>query len=448
MHRNNRLHIAGYSTPGILSNIDAVSSVSGGSLASAYFVANAQKLLNSQPDSDEWRCYLDKMAISYRKREWDWMNILKPSVFFKLVFTNYNRGLLARDDYDKTLFHGATLADLPNRPAIYINSFDVANHVRFVFSKHYIDTTFFQSKDWWGKLNAPQEIASENDLSFCNLDPSSIRIADAVYASSAFPAAYPNFSVNHWGSKILFQGTKIFLADGGFADNSGLVSLLTQIRATMDEEAKGQLLLVIYIDASRENISTNGSKFQQEGREDTYAWRDTLIGHAMESIESGNTLVQDLTWKFVESTGVVTDQLNMNWPLVLKAKHTETAWNSKACWSDLCDRGVLLYRPCLIRLGLRDVANPDFPKRFLNNGDSRLQSLLRENHVKALGKFDPAPALPERLSAIKTDFALSQADRRALDLAAYLLVNGKLADDLEQWNSIVMTADEKQNSTP
>src|SRR6266568_4608597 len=321
MHRNNRLHIAGHLTPSILSDIDVLSSVSGGSLASAYFVANAQKLLNSQPDSDEWRRYLDKMAISYRDREWAWTNVLKPWVFFQLVFTNYNRGLLARDDYDKTLFHGATLADLPDRPAIYINSFDVANHVRFVFSKHYIDTTFFQSKDWWGKLNAPQDIASENDLSFCNLKPSSIRIADAVYASSAFPAAYPNFSLNHCGSKILFQGTQIFLADGGFADNSGLVSLLTQIRAAMDEQAKGQLLLVIYIDASRENISTNGSKFQQEGTEDTYAWRNTVIGHAMESIESGNTLVQDLTWKFVESTGVVTDQLNMNWPLVLKAKH-------------------------------------------------------------------------------------------------------------------------------
>jgi hypothetical protein len=253
--------------------------------------------------------------------------------------------------------------------------------------------------------------------------------------------------LNHRGSKILFQGSQIFLADGGLADNSGLVTLLTQIRAATDEQAKGQLLLLIYIDASRENISTNGSKFQQEGTENTYAWRDTVIGHAMASIESGNTLVQDLTWKFVESTGVVTDQLNMNWPLVLRAKHTETAWNSKASWSNLCDTGVLAYRPCLIRLGLRDVANPDFPKRFLNDGDSRLQSLLHENDIKALGEFSLAPGLPERLSAIKTDFALSKADRRALDLAAYLLVNGKLADDLEQWNSIVMTATEGKNST-
>src|SRR5262249_16177636 len=107
------------------------------------------------------------------------------------LFSNYHRGMLARDDYDATLFKGATIADLPSRPALYLNSFDVANHVRFVFSKHYIDTGFYQPKGHQNMLSAPKDLTSENDLAFINVDPKSVRLADAVAASSAFPFRLP-----------------------------------------------------------------------------------------------------------------------------------------------------------------------------------------------------------------------------------------------------------------
>jgi predicted acylesterase/phospholipase RssA len=434
----------------LLSQIDAVSSVSGGSLAAGYFAANGTTLRSAQADSSEWKLYLDKMATSYRRREWYRSALRDPTVWFKLLFTNYNRGLMARDDYDETLFHGGSIADLPDRPALYINSFDIANHTRFVFSKSYINTWLYQPKDAWGTLRAPQEITSENDLGFCRIDPSSVRIADAVYASSAFPVAYPNFAMNHYGSKILFQGGQIFLADGGLVDNSGLVTLFTQMKANIDDRIKGGLLLVIYIDASLDDIKTDGTKFQQQGIEDTYAWRDTVIGHGIQSIDSANAMVQDLVWKFVESTGVVTDQLNMNWPMVLKAKPQAGGGNSKASWDGLFTSGKLALRPSVIRLGLRDLADPNFQmsySQFLNDQDARLHSLLAENGLKKLGPYEPAPGLPERLQQVKTDFAMSEADRHALDLAAYLLVNGKLAGDLDRWTSVANTVVEKKGST-
>jgi hypothetical protein len=66
-----------------------------------------------------------------------------------------------------------------------------------------------------------------------------------------------------------------------------------------------------------------------------------------------------------------------------------------------------------------------------------------ESLIEAVGPLDMAhlfgmQSFADRLQGIKTDFALSKANRRALDLAAYLLVNWKLANDLEKWNAIAM----------
>jgi NTE family protein len=198
----------------LLDQIDAMSSVSGGSLAASYFVLNSEQLKRAEANSTLWTDYLDKMAVEYRKRQWYGQAALSPAVWAKSLFTDYNRGVLARDDYNALLFKDNSLAQLPDRPVLYINAFDVANHVRFVLSKHYIDTTYFQPKDWWGQLSAPQTLVSENDLAFTRIDPASIRVADAVYASSSFPIAYPNLLIKHCGSKILFHGQLIFLADG------------------------------------------------------------------------------------------------------------------------------------------------------------------------------------------------------------------------------------------
>ena len=423
----------------LLAQFDAVSSVSGGSLAAAFFVANGARLEEAAADSDEWTRFLANMAASYRRREWFHNAAISPATWFKLAFTNYNRGLMARDDYDESLFHGETIGGLPPRPALFINAFDVGNHTRFVFSRHYIDTTLYQPPDWWGRLRPPRDITDENDLGFCRVDPDSVRVADAVYASSAFPVAYPNLSLNHYGSKILFQGRRLFLADGGLVDNSGLVTLLTQLKAHMDGEATGRLVLMVYIDASIDDINTEGTKFQQQGVEDDYAWHGTSVAQGIQTIDSANAMVQDLTWKLAGELGVVTDQLSMNWPRELRAKAPAGTRSSKASWDPLVASGRLALRPCIIRVGLRDLSDPDylgFYSGLEKSPDGRLQRLLRAAGFSQLGPYVPVPGLPERLQRIRTDFALNDADRRALDLAAYLLVNGKLASDIQLWNKL------------
>lgn len=46
--------------------------------------------------------------------------------------------------------------------------------------------------------------------------------------------------------------------------------------------------------------------------------------------------------------------------------------------------------------------------------------------------------LEQRLSEIKTDFTLNGRDRAVLDLAAYILVHGKLEPALRRWGEIAI----------
>ena len=440
---NIRLDLQGASHPqlGLLDQIDLISAVSGGSLASSYFVARGDELRRADADAPVWAAFLDKMAINYRERQWFAQALAAPSSWPKLLFTDYTRGNLASDDYDETLFRGATLGSLPDRPALYINAFDVANHVRFIFSKHYINTTFFQPRGAPNKLREPQELTSANDLTFARIDPSSVRISDAVYASSAFPIAYPNFALRHCGQKILYQGQLIFLSDGALADNSGLITLFTQLRTALARDARGAAVVAIYIDASLDRLDANGSSFQRRGIEDRYAWQNTVFGHANESINSAIALLQDVGWKSIESSGVVTDQLSLNWETALTARTGRCGGEPRASWNAPFESGQLVARPLVIRLGLRDIVNPDFLNvygRGLATDVARLQNLLRESGVQN--------DLRERLLGIQTDFVLSDVGRKTLDLAAHMLVYGKLAGDLAKWEQIVTSA--AQSSLP
>ena len=426
----------------ILSQLDAVSAVSGGALAGGYFVANSAELGSADADTKAWTNFADNMALSFRSRQWYGRALADPRIWAKYLFTSYHRGLLARDDYDATLFKGATtLGDLPLRPALYINAFDVANHVRFVFSRHYINTWFYQPRNAWGKLSAPQELTSENDLSFAKVAPNSVKLADAVTASSAFPFIYPNVALRHCGTKILFQGSRIFLADGALADNSGLLTLMTQLRAQLDSSKGPHRVLVISIDASLNRLDTNGSRFQQRGDEERYAWVSTFFGHGVETIDSAVTLMQDIGWKFLEGTGVETDQINMNWETSLTQRKGTCGPAAKSSWENMFEDGRLSLRPLIIRLGLRDIMNPDFEGQYgasLAPVRQRLDELARLNRIT--GDWQKMRStMRETLSGIHTDFVLTDDNRRALDLAAFLLVNGKLASDLAVWNTITST---------
>ena len=421
----------------LLDQIDVLSTVSGGSLAGGYYALNAVRLQAAEATSTEWTSYLEAMAHSYRTRQWFGPPAWNPATWFQYALSDFNRGVLAREDYDARLFRGARLADLPDRPALYVNAFDVANHVRFVLSKHYIDTLYLQPKAATRMLAEPQTLFSANDLSFTMVNPASVSLAEAVYASSAFPLAYPNLPLSHCGNKILYQGSQIFLSDGALADNSGLITLMTQLRRWLDPRARGSTVVALYIDANVDRIDNNGTRFHQMGVEKEYAWRDTFVGHGMESIFGAIALMQDLGWKLVQGMDVVTDQLSQNWPHELTKRNKACAPPDRTSWTNLHETGVLSMRPVVMRLGLRDVVRGDFVLQYGAGFAERPE--LAELLERAGVARDPDRLLKgvsRRLQAIPTDFTLTDGDRKLLDLVAFLLVHGKLASNIALWNDV------------
>ena len=441
--------------PDLLGQFDLVSAVSGGSMSAAYFVANIDQLKVANPDSEAWDSYMEKMAADYRKREWYVQGILNPASWFRSLFTKFNRGSIARNDYDgRRLFNGATIASLPNRPVLYLNALDVGNGVRFIFSRHYIDTLYYEGKSVGNQLGEPHQITSNNDLVNTQVTPASISLADAVYASSAFPFAYPNLALNNFGrNKITYQGNLVFLADGGLVDNSGLLTLLTQARIEFERSRDCHAVLVIYIDSSVDTFK-EGTIFERQGIEAQYAWKDTYLGHGRASIGAAISAHEDTIVKFLDGTGVVTDAETISYEHDLTRFPDGPETHGLVSWLPPYQSGRLHLRPLVISLRLRDIARAYYALFASWNQpggkiDPRLEELFAAAGIPS--GSDPAslngwPAttfreLENRLSAVKTDFTLGSKDRAVLDLAAYIEVHGTLEPALDEWNRIASQSD-------
>lgn len=210
----------------LLDEVDAISSVSGGSFTSAYYGLHGDGIFETF-EEDFLRFDMDKHLI-YR--------LLNPVLWF----STKGRTDVAVDYYDKQVFHGATFADMikPGLPIIVINASDLAYGVRFSFVQEYFNL-------------------------LCS-DLASFPIARAVAASSAVPVMFQpvvvqNFSgcqnsATDWLAAVreseiddlelatLTYGLEsyankdkrkyIHFVDGGITDNTGLRAIYDMVEIT------------------------------------------------------------------------------------------------------------------------------------------------------------------------------------------------------------------------
>ena len=209
----------------ILSEVDTISSVSGGSFTSAYYGLYRDKLF-SDYESDFLRRDVQSNLIK---------SLLNPANWFRAMFSGFDRTEMAISYYDQHVFKGATFSDIQRNGAPYIdiNATDLTNGLRFTFSQELFDM-------------------------ICT-DLGSFSVARAVTASSAVPVAFPPVVLkNHaaecdisntreWiileevqpetaAQEQLVEGLKsyrdfenrqyIHLVDGGIADNLGLRTMI------------------------------------------------------------------------------------------------------------------------------------------------------------------------------------------------------------------------------
>jgi NTE family protein len=207
----------------LLDEVDAISSVSGGSFTAAYYGLHGDGIFTDFEDNFLHSDVAGELVHG----------LFDPALWF----STGGRTEMAIDYYDEKVFKGATFADLQRRegPLIVINATDLGRGVRFSFLQDYFDL-------------------------LCS-DLSSFQVARAVAASSAVPVLFhPVVLKNHAGctthkqtaveearsltthspqlSHVLDglssyamkdQRQYIHLVDGGITDNLGLLAIYEMV---------------------------------------------------------------------------------------------------------------------------------------------------------------------------------------------------------------------------
>jgi len=206
----------------LLSLVDVISSVSGGSFTAAYY-----GLFGEQLFTDFEADFLKLKVQSYLTRQL----FINPINWFRFMSGQYNRSELTAQYYQRAIFGGKTFADMRmDAPVVMINATDIATGAGFSFTEEHFR---------W----------------LCS-DLSEFPVGKAVAASSAVPVLFsPVLVRNHPGCQPYeFQLSRVHedvrfkhqalklrqfrkkhkypylhLVDGGVADNLGVRALLNQI---------------------------------------------------------------------------------------------------------------------------------------------------------------------------------------------------------------------------
>ncbi len=223
----------------LLDEVDLISAVSGGAFTAAYYALHghetfesfAPRFLNHDTEKDLWH------------------QVLVPSSWGKLARDDVSRSDLEVEYFDKELFRGASVYDVITRsPRVIITATDLVRAKPFAFTR--------------------------DQLNGVCVDPKSVPVARAVFASAATPIYFAPLVMQTFAGKCHYQTPEIasqpldsiedvyrreraerllsfldtanypylHLADGAFADNLGA-------RAILDEVALGDTVT----DALRRN---------------------------------------------------------------------------------------------------------------------------------------------------------------------------------------------------
>jgi predicted acylesterase/phospholipase RssA len=187
---------------GLLSKVDAISSVSGGSLTAAYYCLS---------DDAEWNPGNLQRLMTHAFAD-DALNVLlKPWNLVALGVSDWDRSDILAEQFNRTLYRRGgrvlTFADLkPNRPRLLVNATDLQSGQRFIFANESFDAI--------------------------NTDLSKYPIGYAVAASSSVPVVLHQVTLRDFST--VFKQYRHFV-DGGINDNLGILSLLSTYKADNDD---------------------------------------------------------------------------------------------------------------------------------------------------------------------------------------------------------------------
>jgi len=227
----------------LLKEVDVISSVSGGSLAAAYYCISGDPGGATMKSKRVWddktvkklmsRDYLDRWVAN-----WFW-----PVNAVRFWGTAYDRTDIMAQTLEDNLFdvrwggRGLKFRDLnPERPYLILNATDGTENAGS--EDHFGNRFVFTREDFAGKLN-----------SGINTYP----VSWAVMASAAFPGAFNYVTLRDFRAHNHHKRRYLHVFDGGNVDNLGLVSVRDIIlQAEQDNPERYRKYIVILVDSYKD----------------------------------------------------------------------------------------------------------------------------------------------------------------------------------------------------
>jgi predicted acylesterase/phospholipase RssA len=258
-----KIPIEGEDGPTYLEEIDYISSVSGGSLASAYYCLKGFEGGRKKPE-EFFPQFREAM-----QRNFELSSLARMALGWWVldVFTYYDRADLIASVWDGHFFDGSTFADLEaaeryGSPTLIVNGTSLSNGLKFVFStlpedrfrSSYFDALGQESLIEHGIATDYQPFQTMGFQSL-NSDIGPYRISKAVAASASVPnlvgpvTLRANESAGGLGLVKCAEGSLINVSDGGIYDNYGLESIMQVITGYLDRNP-GEKAMIVVVDGS------------------------------------------------------------------------------------------------------------------------------------------------------------------------------------------------------
>lgn len=206
--------VDGLSTVGLLDSVDVVSTVSGGSLFGAAWVASK---LRGEDVALFLQTLKDELERGFIARSVSWRML-------KLLLPGFTRTDLLADTFDRLIFKGLLLQELPERPLLCINTSVLNNGQVGKMSRDGFSTPGLGPPRLPGGGNPPVPLPG-------------FKVARAAAASAAFPVGLPPvlLSRKELGADTEFRddllGHRVLaLTDGGVLENLGVQTLLRSVK--------------------------------------------------------------------------------------------------------------------------------------------------------------------------------------------------------------------------
>lgn len=191
----------------MLEEIDVLAAVSGGAIPAAYFTLHGERIFE-----DFNRRFLEQDVGAALGRRIFW----NPRNWLRLASSEFSRGDLYAEYFDRRLFRGATFGDLSRdgqRPFLMIHATDIARGSRFEFTQDSFDP-------------------------LC-IDLARYPLSRAVAASSSVPALFTPITLRNRSGLCDARGENrhfdyLHLVDGALSDNLGVRGILD---ALLDENS-------------------------------------------------------------------------------------------------------------------------------------------------------------------------------------------------------------------